>query len=329
MSDLLPAVAFAGEALIDLIRREDGAYAPCLGGSVYNQARALARQGLRSHYLNPLSADAFGRALAAQLAADGVQTAATPPRQAPTALAVVDPGAGGPPRYAFYREGVADRATDAAALDAACAAVPGLGVVVCGGLALDPRDAGLYLPWLDAQRAAGRVVALDVNMRPQVMPDAAAYRAQARAALDRADLVKVSDEDLMHLGLPGTDPLAQAAGLFAQAPRLRLLALTLGPEGACLLDRQGLLARWREPRTLPLADTVGAGDCFFAGLLAQALRLGVLAATGLRPLQPQEALRILQHAVAAASLCVQQRGCVPPGWDATLAWRAAWGPAAA
>ena len=126
MSDLFPAVAFAGEALIDLIRREDGAYAPCLGGSVYNQARALARQGLRSHYLNPLSADAFGRALAGQLAADGVQAADPQPRLAPTALAVVDPGTGGgPPRYAFYREGVADRDTRAEALIAACARLPG------------------------------------------------------------------------------------------------------------------------------------------------------------------------------------------------------------
>lgn len=322
MSDLFPAVAFAGEALIDLIRREDGAYAPCLGGSVYNQARALARQGLRSHYLNPLSADAFGRALAAQLAADGVQAADPQPRLAPTALAVVDPGTGGgPPRYAFYREGVADRDTRAEALIAACARLPGLALVACGGLALDPRDAGLYLPWLDAQRAAGRQVALDVNMRPQVMPDLPAYRAQALAALARADLAKVSDEDLQHLGLPGDTPQAQAAALFAQAPTLRLLALTLGPEGACLLDRGGLIARWREPRALQVADTVGAGDCFFAGLIAQALRLGLIGPAGLRLPQAEEGLALLRHAVAAASLCVQQRGCVPPDWDATCAWR--------
>ena len=37
--------AIAGEALIDLIRRPDGSYLPCLGGALYNLCRALARQG--------------------------------------------------------------------------------------------------------------------------------------------------------------------------------------------------------------------------------------------------------------------------------------------
>ena len=60
-------VAIAGEALIDLIRRPDGSYLPCLGGALYNLCRALARQGVGTQYLNPLSRDRFGRELAAQL----------------------------------------------------------------------------------------------------------------------------------------------------------------------------------------------------------------------------------------------------------------------
>ena len=61
--------AIAGEALIDLIRRPDGSYLPCLGGALYNLCRALARQGVGTQYLNPLSRDRFGRELAAQLVA--------------------------------------------------------------------------------------------------------------------------------------------------------------------------------------------------------------------------------------------------------------------
>ena len=55
-------VATAGEALIDMIRNPDGRFEPCIGGAVYNLTRALARQGIETLYLNPLSKDRFGRA---------------------------------------------------------------------------------------------------------------------------------------------------------------------------------------------------------------------------------------------------------------------------
>ena len=318
MPSPLSSVAVAGEALIDLIRRTDGAYAPCLGGSVYNQARALARQGIATHYLNPLSGDAFGRELAQQMQADGAQLATAEPVQAPTSLAVVRTNAQGHPQYAFYRQGVADRHISAAGLNAACDALPALGLVCTGGLALDPQDADVYLPWLAAQRARGLTVAVDVNMRPSVMPDLPAYRAHALAVMRHADIAKVSDEDLAHLQTSGDAPLPQARSLFGLAPTLSWIALTLGPDGAHLLARDGRQWHWREARALRVADTVGAGDCFFAGLLAQGLRLGASALT--RP-DDTAALAMLQHAIASASLCVQQQGCVPPTWDETLAWR--------
>ena len=75
--------AIAGEALIDLIRRPDGSYLPCLGGALYNLCRALARQGVGTQYLNPLSRDRFGRELAAQLVADGVVLPKFRPAPAP------------------------------------------------------------------------------------------------------------------------------------------------------------------------------------------------------------------------------------------------------
>ena len=57
-------VATAGEALIDFIANADGRFEPCLGGAVYNLTRAIARQGVATMYLNPLSRDRFGRRLA-------------------------------------------------------------------------------------------------------------------------------------------------------------------------------------------------------------------------------------------------------------------------
>lgn len=315
------AVAVAGEALIDLIARPDGAYASCLGGASYNLARALARQGLASLYLNPLSADRFGRALAQQLDADGVRLARQQAVPQVTSLAVVSLDQSGHPDYAFYRDGVADRQVSADALNRACDQHPHLKMVCTGALALDPRDADVYLPWLRVQRQAGRCVVVDANLRPTVMRDLAAYRGNVEAALAQADVMKVSDEDLLHLGWSGADPV-QGGRQLLQRCGASLLALTLGADGAWLLTPDG---QWhaREAAAPSVVDTVGAGDSFLAGLLAAMLQLGAAqpSAPGRLPaLNATNCEVLLRHALASASFCVQQRGCVPPTWDQTVQW---------
>lgn len=317
--------AIAGEALIDLIRRPDGSYLPCLGGALYNLCRALARQGVGTQYLNPLSRDRFGRELAAQLVADGVALAMPESVQQVTSLAVVNLDAHGHPDYAFYREGVADRAVSAAGLGDSCATLPALQLVCTGALALDARDTAIYLPWLAAQRAAGRCVVVDANLRPSVMPDLAAYRTTVHAALAHAHIIKASDEDLEHLAVPGADALARAQHLLAANPQAHLMALTLGAEGAWLLHRNGAQCFAKEAQPLRVVDTVGAGDSFLAGLLAHLLRQSLAAGVAsfaqfVGWLTADACQLALRHALASASLCVMEQGCVPPGWESASAW---------
>ena len=125
-------VATAGEALIDFIANSDGRFEPCLGGAVYNLTRAIARQGVGTLYLNPLSQDRFGRRLAQGLLDDGVFLGVPEAVLDVTSLAVVSVNESGHPDYAFYREGVADRATDAARLTQACERASGLKLVCTG-----------------------------------------------------------------------------------------------------------------------------------------------------------------------------------------------------
>lgn len=316
--------AIAGEALIDLIRRPDGSYLPCLGGALYNLCRALARQGVGTQYLNPLSRDRFGRELAAQLMADGVHLAHPEPVQPVTSLAVVNLNEHGHPDYAFYREGVADRAVSSHGLGEACTALPALQLVCTGALALDARDAAIYLPWLAAQRAAGHCVVVDANLRPSVMPDLASYRATVHAALGHAHIIKVSDEDLDHLAVPGPDALARARQLLQANPAAHLLALTMGAQGAWLLHRSGTQCFAKEAQPLQVVDTVGAGDSFLAGLLAhllvQAQSTGAASlAQFVQVLSADACQQALRHALASASLCVMEQGCVPPGWGQVVA----------
>ena len=178
----------------------------------------------------------------------------------------------------------------------------------------------MYLPWLATQRAAGRLVVVDANVRPAVIQDMAPYRANILQALALADVIKASDEDLSYLALPGADALAQARHLFTCTP-VQCMALTLGPEGACLLVRRGqgvAVYRAQEPQAVPVADTVGAGDCFLAGLLAcllhHAQAAGQTPAAVLVQADAAVLRDVLAHALAHATLCVMQPGCSPSSW---------------
>lgn len=314
-------VAVAGEALIDLISDAQGMFTPCLGGAVYNLSRALSRQGIVTTYLNPLSGDRFGQSLASQLQADHVHIAHEAPVQAPTSLAVVNLNHAGHPDYAFYREGVADRQLNSDTLHECCNAYPQLEVVCTGALALDPRDANIYVPWLEKQKAQGRSVVVDANLRPSVMPDLPAYRQMVMTGLRVADIIKVSDEDLQHLQVSGSNPLEQAKKLLHQTSA-SLLALTLGADGAWLLTPSGQSVFAREATPLRVADTVGAGDSFLAGLLTWLLMQSKQAGLTqtLQALDVSRLEQALQHALASASLCVQQQGCVPPTLDHIQDW---------
>jgi fructokinase len=307
-------VATAGEALIDLIQESDGRLRPCEGGAVYNLTRALGLQGVGTLYLNPLSQDRFGRGLADAIEKAGVTQAQPEPAHEPTSLAVVGLDAAGKASYSFYREGVADRQVDATTMNAQCAAEPALKMVVTGCLALVADDSPKYLPWLQAQRAAGKLVVVDANLRPAIVPDMAAYRASVLAALSEADIVKVSDDDLALLGFTHSDPLSAARELMARTAA-RWLALTLGAKGAVFLSRDGQAWSAAEPKPVPVADTVGAGDSFLAGLLAALLeRPAMQTAIHAAHLQldASDAEALLANAIASASLCVMQTGCIPP-----------------
>ena len=82
-------IAVLGEALIDFIVGDDGAYRPHLGGSPYNLAIGLARQGVDVSYLSSLSDDTFGDKLHESLLSEGVQVPLKRRSLWPTSLALV------------------------------------------------------------------------------------------------------------------------------------------------------------------------------------------------------------------------------------------------
>lgn len=309
-------IAALGEALVDLIQQPDGNFKPCLGGSVFNFCIGAARQGLDTAYLNPLSQDRFGRQFEASLRDNNVQLHAGYTSPLPTALAVVSLDAEGKPTYAFHHGPVADRDIDTQKV---IASLPKLiSLLHTGGLALIPEDVDNVITVMREVAKRGGVLSVDANLRPIASNDLIAYRAGVLRALRQAHIIKVSDEDLHHLGFPTDDLVASAKKLFDNA-EVQLIALTLGANGAALITRS--TTTQLAPPKISIQDTVGAGDCFQAGLigyLAQAQKLNQDEIKNLNEKALSEALR---HAIAAASINITRVGCNPATWKETVAFK--------
>lgn len=316
-------IATIGEALIDLIEQPDGSFRACLGGSVCNFTLGLARQGVPVAYLNPLSTDRFGTQFEALLAGNGVHLSAPEKSACPTSLAVVGLDARGIPAYAFYRDSVADRDVDAAQLVASFPSE--MTLLHTGGLALVPDDDYKSVMVMRAAVERDALTSVDVNLRPVAVKDMGRYREGVMQAMREAHLVKVSDEDLGHLGLGDLSLAELGKVLFHDhhhASRTQLVALTLGSRGAVLLARSAH-TQMPAPAGIDVVDTVGAGDCFHAGLVAYLHRAGMLASVDALSDIDADCLEFaLRHAIACASLNIMRSGCQPPTWEEAAAFAA-------
>ncbi|QCP86079.1 carbohydrate kinase [Cereibacter sphaeroides] len=299
-----------GEALIDMLPREtiagEAAFAPYAGGAVFNTAIALGRLGAPVGFFSGLSTDLFGVQLAETLAASGVETALCARSDRPTTLAFVRL-TNGQASYAFYDENTAGRLLATADLPALPERVSTL---FFGGISLVNEPAAATFEALMAREAAGRVTMLDPNIRPGFIADATAYRARIGRMIALADILKLSDEDLHWLEGPGEIPTL-ARGLLARGPKLVLV--TEGAAGARAIT--ATQDRFCAATPVQVADTVGAGDTFNAGVLAALHEAGALSGSALASLSPETLDAALSLGTRAAAVTVSRPGANPPWAD--------------
>ena len=296
----------SGEALMDALPDGAGGWRYVPGGGAFNTARALGRLGVETGYFGPLSTDAHGRALRGALAESGVATGLCPSSDRPTAVARVRVSPAGP-SYVFEDTGTAGRMLEAADLPG----LPGhVRALVLGGISLAAEPCGTAYETLAGRAGPGRLVMLDPNIRPAAIVDMPAFQARLGRLLARADIVKLSAEDLAWLHPDG----APAEALLAAGPAL--VVLTEGAAGARTWTRSGLAAACAAAPA-EVVDTVGAGDTFNAGLLTALDRRGKLSRAALDRLGASDLVAMLDLAARAAAVTVGRPGADPP-WPGEL-----------
>lgn len=292
----------AGESLIDMVP-DNGGFRPLAGGSVYNTAIALGRLGEPTAYLWPISRDVFGDVLLRPLAEAAVNTDLCPRTDRLTTLALVTLTAG-EARYSFYDEGSAGRMLTPDDLPPLPDAI---GALFIGGISLVPDPCGAAMESLIARDGHRLPVMLDPNIRPFFIAHPDAYRGRLSRLIAKADIVKLSADDLEWL-LPGQSPDDAAREVLAQGP-----AIVLQTGGAA-----GARAHWSGDAVAApavrttVADTIGAGDTFNAGFLASLHRQGVLSKAGLAAISTEQLATALSLGAEAAAVTVSRPGANPP-----------------
>ena len=293
-------ITVIGEALVDIIVDARGEVTSVVGGGPLNTARTVARLGAGAQFLGGVSTDPFGQRIMRLLEADGVVLGGAQVPE-PTTLAIAQIDESGAATYRFMLDG-----TSAAAVtpQMALASIdPSALAIHAGTLALVMQPLCDALVAVVAAARDDQIVMIDPNCRPSV-DRLDLLRSSLDAVVHRADVVKVSGDDLEYL-FPGL-PTVQAAQALSDDTD----SLVLFTDGANAVHviRGDIDIVLDVPR-VPVVDTVGAGDSFSGGFLAWWLHRGLGRADLAELDRVAEAARF---GIAVAGITCQRPGAEPP-----------------
>jgi fructokinase len=301
-----PAVVVAGDALIDLTPtttvRGHLAYEPHPGGSCLNIAVGLGRLGVPTAFLARLSSDAFGQMLRSHLVASDVQSSYFVNTDDLTTLAAVHLR-DGQATYSFHAVGAADRGL----LPEHLSPLPPGAVLHLGSIALTLEPVASTLEGLLRREAGRRVVSLDPNVRPGLIPDRQAYLHRFGGWVQLVDILKLSAEDLSWLYPDRSEDEVVGDWHAAGVP---VVVVTHGEDGASA-STPSVTVSVTAP-SVAVVDTVGAGDAFMSGALAHLHERRLLARDALRSLDASGLTELLETACLVAADTCTRAGAEPP-----------------
>ena len=253
-----------GEILADMVGlTENGTltFKAFAGGAPFNAVVNAKQAGAKAAFVGRVGNDVIGRFLLdetkkAKLDRLDIQV----DKKRNTTLAFVTL-TNGERDFAFNRHDTADFNVDFDEID--FSSYENLNVLHLGSLMLSEENGVAFANKVaNKTNELGVKLSFDVNFRTDIFKDVEAAKAAYLPFIDRADILKFSDDELKLF--TGIDDVDTAAKTFAKDGKLILV--TLGKNGSYYLynGASGIVP------TAPVTpvDTTGAGDAFFGTLLA-------------------------------------------------------------
>lgn len=294
-----------GECLIDFVcTQADGKLymEGNPGGAPMNVLAMAAKLGASTAMVSKVGRDHFGAFLYDHIKAANVDARyVLQSKSHATTLAIVQLDATGNRSFTFYRDRTADvmlQADELPLKEISNARILHFGSV---SLTCEPSRTAT-LKAVTAAKQAGVCISYDPNLRPPLWDSLKSARSEILAGLELADLVKVSDDELVFL--TDNQNLESAAEQLFHAYPMQLLAVTLGPKGCFCLTKTGTFSSYTF--NTPCVDTTGAGDAFWGAALTWLLK------NNWKPenLNTEQMTQLLDFANAAGSLTTTKKGAI-------------------
>lgn len=295
-----------GEILIDMTeigKNDQGVslFAANPGGAPANVAVAASKLGAKSAFIGKTGKDPLGNVLRRALEKNQVDVSGLFEDQiVPTTIAMVSVDEKGERDFTFLRDPGADIMLSSE--DLPVKLIQDSKVLHFGSVSLTAEpERSATLKAVEMAREAGITVSYDPNYRTALWDDANRALEEIKAALPLADILKVSDEEM--LLLTGTSHLELGSKALAEfGPWLVLV--TMGADG--VFYRMGGNTGHVPSRRVTVADTNGAGDTFLGAALTKLTQL-----EDMRAVTPSQLEEILRFANTAASITTSRSGAIP------------------
>ena len=288
----------AGEVLIDLIP-EGADRKPVVGGGPANTAKALAKLGIDTQFIDGMSSDQYGQMAKKELITTGLKLDYVKYSDKPTCLAIISLSDSGSATYEFVIENTATFDFTSEWLPNPQTEKPLLLHIGTLATVIEPGVTALF-EWAQSVAKVAPIV-FDPNIRPAVISDRNKYVKQIERWVAISSAVKVSDEDIKWL-YPSLKIDQLVSNWFTKGPSL--IVVTYGDKG---------LAGYRvgekvivDAVKVAVADTVGAGDTVGAILVEAIVKDGLNSLSGVR------LEMMLKRAAKAAAITVSRSGANPP-----------------
>ena len=295
-----------GELLIDftmngMSSQGNQMFEACPGGAPCNVLAMLNKLGKRTAFIGKVGKDQFGLRLKETLEQAGINTEHLyMDSEVHTTLALVHTLENGDRDFSFYRNPGADMMLTEDEVDTEF--LKKGKVFHFGTLSMTHEGVRKATKKaLKAAKEAGMLISFDPNLRPPLWDSMENAKEQIRYGLGFCDILKISDNEIRWF--TGKESYDEGmAALLREYPGIRLLCLSMGPDGSrAVLD--GRTAEAPAFLVEDPADTTGAGDTFCGGVLTYVLQYG-LEKLG------SHLEEMLSFANAAASLVTMHKGAL-------------------
>lgn len=272
------------------------------GGAPANLLTVAAHMGYQTEFIGKIGADMHGDFLKKTLEEEGIGTRYLIQDESYfTTLAFVEIAENGERHFSFSRKPGADTQLRAEELNQQL--LENCKIFHFGSLSLTNEPSRTAtIEAVKGAKAAGVLISYDPNYRESLWFDKQTAVSQMKSMIPYADIMKVSDEELVLL--TGIEDYNKAVKqLLELGPKL--VAVTLGSDGV-LLAREYKREKV-EGFKVNAIDTTGAGDSFWGGFLSEYLKQE----KSLEEFTWEEIKNCAVYGNATAALCVQRRGGIP------------------